>query len=715
MRKLFRKVTAILLTFVIIAVLIPFGAISVSAAYNYLFPVNNGGVIAFGYGYSESYGGTHNGIDIHSTGDDTIYAACDGVVEATANSCPHVSIWPTKCEHYNTFGNYIRIGNSDGTKAYYGHLKQNSLLVSVGQSVRRGQAIASMGSSGFSSGKHLHFELRISDYRTTINTNPSTNGGEMNYSYSGYGGSGTVDLGTDFYACIINTPSWKHISVAYDNNVVIRKGKPVASADQLWHFERQNDGSYKISTLANGYCLDVRNGDNSAGANVQVYPSNDSDAQRWYITGYSGNYHIRPKCSECVLDLYNGFTADDTNVQLYNLNNSDAQRFEIYKGDETPFAADIGTGFIAPLVHKASWITLENDINNDLTIQKANASPRQFWKFVRQADCSYKIYSCYDGKCVDVEVGSTETGANVRLYDENNTDAQRWYFYSVNGEYMIQSKLTGKFLDLPNQTYGASLYQWDRNYTAAQIFSVYRGTESAMINPALSVSASKNAHFSWNDVQAENNYSLKIWESSTNSDEPIFLKNDISENSTELDVDLPAGKYCSILSAYNIYQNMSSNTVEFEIVPYIETTVIMHDQYVKILHGVVYGATEYNIEIYNADNNELVKAANSLPETTIDLSLDNGNYYAVMKTDNGIQTEKKYFSIKKALIGDTNLDSRINVNDVTAIQRHLADLETFTEEQLTVADTNGDGNVDIADATHLQMYLAEYGVVLGKQ
>jgi len=162
--------------FAIIALMIPLSATSVSAAYNFLFPVNNGGVIAFGYGYSESYGGTHNGIDIHSSGDDTIYAACDGVVEAVANSCPHVSIWPTKCEHYNTYGNYIRIGNNDGTKAYYGHLKQNSITVSVGQSVRRGQPIAMMGSSGYSSGQHLHFELRASDYQTTINTNPTSKG-----------------------------------------------------------------------------------------------------------------------------------------------------------------------------------------------------------------------------------------------------------------------------------------------------------------------------------------------------------------------------------------------------------------------------------------------------------------------------------------------------------------------------------------------------------
>lgn len=68
------------------------------------------------------------------------------------------------------------------------------------------------------------------------------------------------------------------------------------------------------------------------------------------------------------------------------------------------------------------------------------------------------------------------------------------------------------------------------------------------------------------------------------------------------------------------------------------------------------------------------------------------------------------------LIGDTNLDGRINVHDVTAIQRHIADLEKIDDEQLDVADANGDGEINISDATHLQKYLAEFdGIVLGKQ
>ena len=75
-----------------------------------------------------------------------------------------------------------------------------------------------------------------------------------------------------------------------------------------------------------------------------------------------------------------------------------------------------------------------------------------------------------------------------------------------------------------------------------------------------------------------------------------------------------------------------------------------------------------------------------------------------------ISVESKYS------IGDTNLDGYISISDVTAIQRHLAEMIHFTDEQLALADTNGDNVINIMDATHLQKYLAEFdGIVLGRQ
>lgn len=66
------------------------------------------------------------------------------------------------------------------------------------------------------------------------------------------------------------------------------------------------------------------------------------------------------------------------------------------------------------------------------------------------------------------------------------------------------------------------------------------------------------------------------------------------------------------------------------------------------------------------------------------------------------------FADGPALLGDVDGDGDVNINDVTVIQRHLAELEQLEGIYFHAADTNQDGTVDISDATTLQMYLAEY-------
>lgn len=62
----------------------------------------------------------------------------------------------------------------------------------------------------------------------------------------------------------------------------------------------------------------------------------------------------------------------------------------------------------------------------------------------------------------------------------------------------------------------------------------------------------------------------------------------------------------------------------------------------------------------------------------------------------------------EVLLGDANLDGRVDIRDVTALQRHLSELEPLSEQALALADTNGDGKINIDDATLIQMYLAEF-------
>ncbi len=59
-----------------------------------------------------------------------------------------------------SYGNFVKIQHSDGTYTLYAHMLKGTIRVSVGDTVEQGQVIGQMGTSGNSSGVHLHFEVR---------------------------------------------------------------------------------------------------------------------------------------------------------------------------------------------------------------------------------------------------------------------------------------------------------------------------------------------------------------------------------------------------------------------------------------------------------------------------------------------------------------------------------------------------------------------------
>lgn len=97
----------------------------------------------FTSGFGPRWGSFHSGIDIANAPGTPIYAAMAGTV---------IDSGPA-----SGFGNWIRIQHDDGTITVYGHMQ--TLAVSVGQRVAAGEYIAGMGSLGFSTGSHLHFEV----------------------------------------------------------------------------------------------------------------------------------------------------------------------------------------------------------------------------------------------------------------------------------------------------------------------------------------------------------------------------------------------------------------------------------------------------------------------------------------------------------------------------------------------------------------------------
>lgn len=95
--------------------------------------------------YGWRWGTIHTGTDIAGKGGDPIYAYKSGTVTYSG--------WA------NSYGYIVKIDHGNGLSTWYAH--NSKLLVRAGESVAQGQTIALMGSTGFSTGNHLHFEVRI--------------------------------------------------------------------------------------------------------------------------------------------------------------------------------------------------------------------------------------------------------------------------------------------------------------------------------------------------------------------------------------------------------------------------------------------------------------------------------------------------------------------------------------------------------------------------
>lgn len=109
----------------------------------------NGYTITSRFGSNEGFrnGQAHTGVDMAANAGTEIKAAGGGTVKEVGTD-------PNK-----GYGYYVKIDNGNGVETLYAHM-QSPPPVQVGQSVNKGQRIGGVGTTGFSTGNHLHFEVR---------------------------------------------------------------------------------------------------------------------------------------------------------------------------------------------------------------------------------------------------------------------------------------------------------------------------------------------------------------------------------------------------------------------------------------------------------------------------------------------------------------------------------------------------------------------------
>lgn len=121
---------------------------SFAAESGYEWPIKRSFTLTDMFGGRTVYGkySFHYAIDLAAPGGTPIYASKGGVV--------------TKAAYNSSYGNHVIIKHDDGQETLYAHMRSEA-IVSVGERVYQGQQIGEVGMTGFATGYHLHFEIRI--------------------------------------------------------------------------------------------------------------------------------------------------------------------------------------------------------------------------------------------------------------------------------------------------------------------------------------------------------------------------------------------------------------------------------------------------------------------------------------------------------------------------------------------------------------------------
>ena len=332
--------------------------------------------------------------------------------------------------------------------------------------------------------------------------------------------------GTYTFICVANALSLSCSSLGSEASIV---GQPSDSGYCTFRLEKPEyvvpEGLVKISSsLDTDKVLDVANASESDGANVQLYSSNSTFAQKWmctHVEGHANVYRFESLCSGknmaerdsnvCVadpnpsaksqmwllaginsgaysfvnlesgksLDVRYASTSNGTSIQTYEYNGSKAQQF-IFEA----VSPVVGGTYV---IHSKSnygqvvdvkFASTESGAN--VWSYEANGSGAQKWNIAANGDGSYRIENAPSKKVLDVANGNAAEGNNVQQYTWNGSAAQKWYIsYGGSGGFYLESALNRNFvLSIENGSpvNGANYVLKLKNASATQLVSFEKTT-----------------------------------------------------------------------------------------------------------------------------------------------------------------------------------------------------------------------------------------------
>lgn len=332
------------------------------------------------------------------------------------------------------------------------------------------------------------------------------------------------------YAVVAGVGSRKALDVASGSksdgaNVQIYSSN--ATSAQRWRVSHDGDGYVTLVNVGSGKALDVSSGRTAPGTNVQQYASNGTWAQKWVAVPDGGGFRLVSALDpRIVLDVASASSADGANVQVYTGNGSAAQRFSFVSASPD----------VAPCedVLPDGWFTLSPASSPDSVADIASASSAdgadarlyvpngtlaQLFEF-RYADGYYLVVNASSGKALDVADGDVVPGANVQQWTADSSNANQLFSASDNGDgtWTLVNKATGLALsasgsDLVGAAPDGSVSQRFRaqKYTYTISDGVYTINSSFNSGLALEVSSASTSDSAAIQMYAANDTFSQKW------------------------------------------------------------------------------------------------------------------------------------------------------------------------------------------------------------
>ena len=343
-----------------------------------------------------------------------------------------------------------------------------------------------------------------------------------------------VNIGTNFYAMIINTNYWKPLGVQDDGNICLTTEKNTNFNRTLWHFTRNSDGSYRAVSFYNNKSLDARDNKNE----VQLYTYDtigDNNYQKWFVYWSGNGVKLRPAISsDKYMDLAGNRKDDGTPIVMYTGNDTTAQVWSIYQLDggrdklnysistdksiaDAGKTVNITVGGSIPYVYNYRFHVVSSDGKDTVINNGCNPvygfSNNNTGRYTIYAEIQSPLYSekgSITNKSVTVDlvanigndfsafiintnywkpIGVQDDGT-ICLTTEKNTNHNRtlWHFTrNSDGSYRAVSYYNNKSLDAREDKNEVNLYTYDtikdNNY---QKWYVYYTGKGAKLRPAIS-------------------------------------------------------------------------------------------------------------------------------------------------------------------------------------------------------------------------------------